>query len=326
LTDNIKRLDDGHYVMPLPLRSRQVSLPNNPKLAVKRVMQLKHRFKKNSQFYQDYVNCMSEVISKWAEDVPEKDIERDDGTVNYVPHTGVYHPKIPGKIRVVFDCSAEYEGVSLNNYLLRGPNLMNGLFGVFCRFRKEDIALMTDVQSMFHQFYVSEEDRNYLRFLWWEDGDTSKQLKEYRMKVHLFGAASSPGCANFGLKRTADDGEEELGQAAADFVRNNFYVDDGLISLSSVKETNNLIENARALCAKGGLRLHKFLSNNLEVMATIPESEKATSRISFKIEDDTPILERALGVTWCIENDAFQFRIVLKDTPLTRRGILSILG
>ena len=39
------------------------------------------------------------------------------------------------------------------------------------------------------------------------------------MKAHLFGASSSPGCAHFGLRRAADDGEEELGADAATFTR-----------------------------------------------------------------------------------------------------------
>ena len=38
------------------------------------------------------------------------------------------------------------------------------------------------------------------------------------------------------------------------------------------------------------------------------------------------ILERALGVHWCVESDTFGFRILVKDKPLTRRGILSIVS
>ena len=37
---------------------------------------------------------------------------------------------------------------------------------------------------------------------------------------------------------------------------------------------------------------------------------------------DSPPLERALGVHWCVESDCFQFTIVLQDKPCTRRGIL----
>jgi hypothetical protein len=51
------------------------------------------------------------------------------------------------------------------------------------------------------------------------------------MSSHLFGATSSPGCANVGLRKTADDYEKICGTKAADFVRNNFYVDDGLKSV-----------------------------------------------------------------------------------------------
>ena len=161
---------------------------------------------------------------------------------------------------------------------------------------------------MFHQFLVCKGDRDLLRFLWWENGDTKKPVKEYKMMVHLFGAVSSPGCANFGLKRAADDGEIEFGEAAVNFVRNNFYVDDGLISVSSVKEAIDLLRNSRDLCARAGLKLHEVVSNKLEVLECLPESDRATSK-SFNIRTDSLPLERALGVVWCIQNDTFQFRI-----------------
>ena len=95
---------------------------------------------------------------------------------------------------------------------------MNGMVGMLLRFRKEDIAFMADIQSMFCQFYMDEGSHDLLRFLWWEDGDVTKPILEYRMKVHLFGAASLPGCANFVLKRAADDRKVQFGIDAADFV------------------------------------------------------------------------------------------------------------
>ena len=107
---------------------------------------------------------------------------------------------------------------------------------------------------MFHQFMVSEAHRDLLRFLWWEDGDPSKPTVDYRMKVHLFGAASSP--ANRGLKRVADEGEEEFGFQATNFIRNDFYVDNGLKSVHSEGEVISLIKASQGICAKAGLRLY----------------------------------------------------------------------
>lgn len=70
----------------------------------------------------------------------------------YLPTFGVFHPQKPGQIRVVFDSSAKYMGVSLNDVLLTGPDLNNSLLGVLMRFRKEKIAILADIQQMFHCF------------------------------------------------------------------------------------------------------------------------------------------------------------------------------
>lgn len=309
--------------MPLPLKTENISLPYNRSLAEKRWRQLQSRFKKNPRFLADYKDFMKEVIESCAERVPPDRLETRDGKINYVPHTGVYHPRKPGNIRVVFDCSARFNGVSLNDCLLPGPDLTNGLLGVLCRFREERTAFMMDVKGMFHQFFVSEHHRDLLRFLWWEDGDEAKSVVEYRMKVHLFGAASSPGCANFGLKRAADDGEEEYGTEAANFIRENFYVDDGLKSTATASEAIHLIEASKAICAKAGLHLHKVTSNSKEVLQAIPIEDRSKNTKELDLMSDPLPIERALGVVWCVKDDCFQFRIELKDQPFTRRGVLS---
>jgi hypothetical protein len=53
----------------------------------------------------------------------------------FIPHHRVVHPQ-KGKLRVVFDCSSRFKGASLNDDLLQGPDLINDLFGILCRFRR----------------------------------------------------------------------------------------------------------------------------------------------------------------------------------------------
>ena len=76
---------------------------------------------------------------------------------------------------------------------------------------------MCDIESMFHQVHVNVEHRNLLRFLWWPEGNMGREPVKYRMTVHLFGATSSPGCANVSLKTTAVVYEKEFGSASANF-------------------------------------------------------------------------------------------------------------
>ena len=167
---------------------------------------------------------MNEVLSRGdAEETPSL---AQEGVKWYIPHHGVYHLK-KNKIRVVFECSARFKGTSLNDHLLSGPDLTNNLTAVLCRFRRYPYAITCDVE-MFDQFIVRENARNYLRFLWWPNGDVTKESKEYRMKVHLFGATSSPGCASYGLKYTANQ-KRETYPAAAQFISHDFYLDDRLL-------------------------------------------------------------------------------------------------
>ncbi|XP_030828067.1 uncharacterized protein LOC105436445 isoform X1 [Strongylocentrotus purpuratus] len=325
LESGIRRRDDGHYEMPLPLKSANPNLPFNKPLAMKRWKQLSGRLRKNPKFCEDYRAFMDDVIQNYAERVPADRLQIQD-RVNYIPHTGVYHPRKPNKIRVVFDCSATYQGVSLNDMLLQGPNTMNSLLGVLCRFRKEAVAVAADVKSMFHQFYAAAEDRDLLRFLWWEDGNPENAVVEYRMKVHLFGAASSPGVATFGLRRAADDGEEEYGAPAANYIRTDFYVDDGLRSEPDVASAIQLLKNSQAICAKAGLTLHKIVSNEREVQESFTKKEGLTDKKELGLARSPSTLERVLGVVWCIKNDVFNFKIELKERPFTRRGVLSTVS
>ena len=83
---------------------------------------------------------------------------------------GIYHttpffqPHKPDKLRVVVDCAALFKGTSLNDQLLHGPDLTNNLFGVLQRFRQESVALVSDIEGMFHQVKVDPQDSDALRF------------------------------------------------------------------------------------------------------------------------------------------------------------------
>ena len=111
---------------------------------------------------------------------------------------------------------------------------------------------------MFHQFHVKAEDQDYLRFLWWEDGDLESQPSVYRMKVHVFGAGSSPGYSKYGLKHLAVEVRGSFSEKSIQFIERNFYV-DGLMSVSSEAEAAQLVKEASELCSIGKLR---FISNS----------------------------------------------------------------
>ncbi len=191
VTEGIKQKEDGHFELPLPFKTDTPSLPDNKQCAVHRLTSLERRLRRDKRYYEDYVHFMNDIITRGdAERVPRSEL--DDQPAWYIPHHGVYHPHKPGKIHVVFDCSARFHETSLNDHLLTGPDLTNTLVGVLCRFRKGPIAVMCDIERMFHQFHVAKEHQDYLRFLWWDDDNLDSKPSVYRMKVHLFGSSFIP--------------------------------------------------------------------------------------------------------------------------------------
>lgn len=316
----MKRTDGGRFTAPLPLRGDGEIWPNNRASALCRLMKSKHKLMTNEVYFRDYCQFVQGMLEKgYAERVHHLGTPRRTW---YLPHHGVYHPKKPDKFRVVFDCSAQHSECSLNKRLLQGPDLTENLVGLLYRFREESCALTCDIEKMFFQVSVDPSDRDLLRFLWWENGCLHAQPVEYRMTVHLFGASSSPSVANYALKAAAS-AVKTLDPEAARFIESCFYVDDGLISLPSARSLLSLAQRSRDHLAEYGFNLHKFVSNEQEVIASLQSDCSGCSTVAWNIYANGCSVERTLGVEWNVQLDAFQFSLSLKDTPLTRRGIMS---
>ena len=316
LATGIHKNDLGNWEMPLPFKADTVSLPNNREQCLKRLLGIKRKFLRNGELWNHYTEFMQNLFDRnHASAVPSEELKTEAGKVWFLPHFDIYHPKKPDQIRIVFDCSAVFDNQSLNKLLLQGPDMMNALIGVLSRFRKEEIAVTCDIEKMFHSFYVNPEHRDYLRFLWFKDNNLDGQIIEYRMNVHLFGAVSSPGVANFGLRMTAEAGR-----------RDDFYVDDGLKSFDTPENAIKVIKKTQAMCATVNVRLHKFASNSKTVLEALPVEDRSKNLKDLDLRHDILPVLRSLGTYWCIESDTIGFCIQLKDKPLTRRGILSTVS
>ena len=103
----------------------------------------------------------------------------------------------------------------LAKYLYTGPDILNSLIGVLIRFRQEPVALVADVEAMYHRVLVYPEDQRFLRFLLWEDGNLDCTPSTYCMQVQVFGAGPSGFNANTALRRCADDGIGRYAQTSS---------------------------------------------------------------------------------------------------------------
>ena len=106
----------------------------------------------------------------------------------------------------------------------------------------------------------------------------------------------------------------------------NFYVDDCLKSLPSCGEAIKHVDDSCKLMFKAGFNLTKWISNDQEVLESIPACDRAKDVKELDPTRDALPIERALGVSWFVETDKFGFKICVKKRPCTRRGILSVVS
>ena len=324
INNSTTSLEDQHYEIGLPIKNPNLTIPKNRVQALQRASYLKKKLQKNDEFHSDYKKFVSNMIEQGY--CEKAEFSGGPGRTWYLPHHGVYHSEKPGKIRVVFDCSAKFNGVSINHNLLQGPDLTNNLVGVFLRFRREEVAIQTDIKSMFYQVRIPAKDRVLLRFFWWKNGKVDEDVEKYRMTVYSFGTASSPSCDNFAQRRTVTDHEQEYGAETIATACSGFYVDDCLTSTSSVETATNLVRELRSLLNKGGFCLTKWIGNSCEVMNSIPKSEWSKGASNLDFSSDDLLLERALGLHWNVEKNSLTFKVKSRGKPSTRRGILSVIN
>ena len=320
LMQRSKDVVDSHYQFALPWKPGAPQLPDNYSQAAVRQSYLKRRLEKDAVLKQKYVSTLNSYMSNGhAQLTPACELTKSGW---YLPHHPVFHPHKPDKVRVVFDCAAQYDNCSLNKQLLKGPDFLNSLVGVLTRFRMEKVAVVGDIEQMFHQVLVDPKDRQYLRFLWWPDGDTSQRAVTHHMNVHLFGATSSPSCAQFALRQAVKD-QPLYDDAIKRIIERNFYMDDCLFSAPTTEEAIRLANGVSRLLGNRGFRLRKWISNEDRVLSNLADENHV---IPLPVKPQDVATNRILGVLWDVVQDSFCFAVDLSHKPFTKRGILSTLS
>ena len=130
-----------------------------------------------------------------------------------------------------------------------------------------------------------------------------------------------PAVRNSAYYNQQDDFDKDV----RSLIVNNFYMDDCLFTAPTVQQAIYLRKQVSSLLKNRGFRLTKFLSNNEDLLQSIPEEDRAKSKTT---ENDGILssCRRILGVLWDNEEDCFKFHVKLKDGPFTRRGLLSALS
>ncbi|GFX25928.1 uncharacterized protein TNCV_2899531 [Trichonephila clavipes] len=230
------RDENGRYTVKLPFHTPPTRLGNSKQNAIRRLISVERHLISNPDKYKLYRNFIKEYLDlKHMELVPDSEINNIKSL--YLPHHGVVRDtSCTTKLRVVFDASSKTSsGLSLNDLLMVGPRVQPELFPILIQFRIFSVAICADVEKMFRQIKVHEEDVDWQRILW-RDSPT-EPIREYRLTTVTYGTSSAPFLSTRTLRQLAVD-EQENYPAASRATLSHFYVDD-LLSGKELKAVDS---------------------------------------------------------------------------------------
>lgn len=310
------------YATPLLRRKDMPCLKATPDAVMPALRSVERRLQKDPERARTYCSEIEKLVQAGSvvKLAPSEVPQADESW--YIPHHLVSHN---GKHRLVFNCSFQFRGQTLNEHLLPGPTLGASLLGVLLRFREHAVAVCGDIKSMFHQVRLLPEDRPLLRFVW-RDLHKDEPVSVFEGQVLPFGMMCSPCCATYALQRHTRDytqAEEQLGQS----VEKCFYVDNVLQSLWNPEEAWELVDNLRALLIPARFVLRQWASDEPSVISHLPEELRSTSAERWLAENKADTLEPMLGLSWHFPTDTFGYkhRPVSYGAP-TMRNIYKVLA
>ncbi|XP_072935181.1 uncharacterized protein [Epargyreus clarus] len=302
------RRKDGHFEVGLPWKTDNPTLPDSYEQAYKRLRTLEKKMENEPTFKKEYSAQVANLLKKGYAEACDGNEERSN-VKWYLPHFAVVNINKPNKIRMVFDAAAKINGVSLNDYLLEGPDLLVSLIKILFGFREKKIAVTADIEEMFLRVKIRSEDQPAQMFLWRDE--SSEAPRKYKMTSMIFGASSSPYLAHSVRNKNAADYEEGYPEAAR-AIRERHYMDDYLDSFQSEEEAIKVIRDVIHVHEQASFNLRGWNSNSPAVLASIPDTKKSKN---VNVQLTTHQSEKTLGLRWNPSEDTIGFNTDIKRVP-----------
>ena len=278
-------------------------LPNNytQALAVlrstERVLSCDEKWKETyaAQIYEHQARGVCRKLSS-------EEIDSWTGPVFYIAHMALEQPKSESTpVRVVFNASQSYKGVSLNSCLAKGPDRYNtSLLGMLIRWREFLICIIGDISKMYNSVHLEPLEQHVHRFLWRDCEDRPPDT--YVMTRVSLGDRPSGTIAIVAKNETAKM-FSHIDSDAAETLTSQAYVDDVLDSLMSWLQ---------ALARVG-------FCNEIAGMGSFVFKGWSFGGEGVPLEFLKDVIQRVLGLMYTAMKDSISFPPKLNFSPKKRR-------
>ena len=302
--------DKGRYQVPLLWKG-----PERPKGNYQQALQLFFRQEAHMKRHPDQEIKFLETITKWLKNEWGTLVPKHDHSGFFIPSFMVVRTdKSTTKYRLILNGAYEFEGRSINDYLMTGPSRMKRVWDVLARSRRGLYLLACDIESMFLNIRVdiSGGDPRYLRVLF-RDPKTG-DIRALQCQTHVFGLTQSPFVAMEVVRRHAFRHRAEC-PYAEQTVSEDIIMDDIILSSSSRERVIRTQRELVSLFDKASMNIHKWVTNLPDLWERLPEPSRAESytlsgeedQLFCRGPDEARPTVKTLGILYHAPTDQLQF-------------------
>ncbi|GFX79546.1 integrase catalytic domain-containing protein [Trichonephila clavipes] len=289
--NTVLRDDEGRYIVSIPWIEGNEKLEDHYSLAKGRLEKTVKTLKFTGRLFdyeQVFVDWEKEgIIEKIAHDEP-----KNGGKFHYLPRRPVFKKNSMTKIRPVFDGSAHHgKSCSLNDCVEKGPNLIEMIRAILNRFRLGKIEVISDIRKAFLQIFLHENHMNFLRFLWWEGGNSEKAVI-YRHCRMVLEVSCSPFLLALVLNHHFKQAPQHL-EKSAEKLMDSMFVDNCVASVDSSEELESFQRDSTELLALGKFDLRGCRHSDIESNFDFQDNQQKYDPQEIQV----------LGLMWNVKED-----------------------
>ena len=338
---------DPHWHASYPWLEDPASLPNNKRTVEATFLRMERQLSREPEWKSAYTAQVHDMVDRGAAIKLSEDMIRNwEGPVWYVSHLIAPNPhSVTTPVRLVWNSSQKCNGVSLNDLLMKGPDVLNQIRAVLLRFRGGIYAALGDIKKMYNSVWLEDREVHLHRFLWRDSED--EELEEYAITRVNIGDKPAGCIAQLAMRETANLPCFTHLKEEQQVLQKDSYVDDILTSHNSLDQLEVITANVEQILKAGGFELKPWVlsgqSGRKEESDKLKEDKKETVILPNQMRDDD---NKALGLGYIVEEDMLHVMVGINfskrkkkmrlgqdllqeqirtqtPNPLTRRELLS---
>lgn len=297
--------DEPHWDTKYPWIQDPSSLPYNRSGVEATFLRTEKQLKKEPEWKIAYTAQVHEMVERRAAKKLTKEmIASWKGPVWYVSHLVAPNPhSVTTPVRLVWNSSQKFKGVSMNDLLLKGPDVLNPIRAVLLRFRRGVHAALGDIRKMYNSVWLENLEMHLHRFLW--RNTEEEEIEEYAITRVNIGDRPAGCIAQLAMRETAKLPMFAHLEEERRILEEDAYVDDILTSHNDLQKLDKDTKGVEEILRTGGFFLKPWVrSGQSGRQEIVPGEQGAVSGTVLILPNQMRKGDnKALGVGYLVEED-----------------------